>query len=123
MRKKLLIPGLVVLVVILGGILIWRPPGWDGGSFLGSGEETETITRTDYQPPPPEAKPPVVDDRLEDKATTFDPGLVDRRPEGQWLVNLSEAVVRLDAPMILPDVEPGLLVLHPSYAAAIGASG
>jgi hypothetical protein len=124
MRKTLMILGLVVLVGIIGGVLIrWCPPGPGGGGLGGWGEETEAITWTDYHPPPPAAKPLVVDDRPEDKATTFDSGLVDRRPEGQWLVNLSEAVVRLDAPMILPDVEPALLVLHPSYAAAIAASG
>ena len=82
-----------------------------------------TITRTDYHSPAPEAKPLVVADRLADKATTFDPELVDRRPEGKWLVNLSEAVVRLDTPLVLPDLEPGFLVLHPSYAATLAKTG
>ena len=39
------------------------------------------------------------------------------------MVNLSEAVVRLDTPLVLPDREPGFLVLHPSYAATLGKTG
>src|SRR5262249_15908190 len=56
--------------------------------------------------------------------TTYDPALADRRPlgaKGEWLINNSAAVFRLDVPMIKPDVEPHLLTLYPSYAAAIKA--
>jgi len=61
-------------------------------------------------------------DKLEDKKTTFDPALVDRRPLEGWLVNQSEAVIELDVPIVQPDYEADLLVLHPSYKAALAAA-
>jgi hypothetical protein len=132
MKRRLLLLGAVVLVGSIGAALAWRRPVETLPAPLHApvqeqpvqeqGEATETIIRTDYRPPPPEERPLVVADRLADKNTTFDPDLVDRRPEGDWLVNLSEAVIALDAPLILPDLEPGLLVLYPSYAAAIAKS-
>jgi hypothetical protein len=121
MRKPILFAILALLVSVVGGLLWFSTRTTDLGPFQ-EREETETITWTDYRPPQPEAKPLLVDDRLEDKATTFDPDLIDRRPEGDWLVNLSEAVIRLDAPIVKPDVEPDLLVLHRSYADAIAAT-
>ena len=39
--------------------------------------------------------------------------------KGDWLINNSAAVFRLDVPMVKPDREEALLALHPSYAAAI----
>ncbi len=39
-------------------------------------------------------------------------------------MNASDAVIRLDVPMVKPDQNPELLVLHPSYASAVkGAEG
>ena len=48
--------------------------------------------------------------------------LVDRRRAegGEWLLNASAAIIRLDVPMVKPDQEPDLLTLHPSFAAAVG---
>jgi hypothetical protein len=106
-----------------GGLVWWRPVESRTAMLRALGGDAETVTRTEYHPPAPAAKPLVVADRLADKATTLDPELVDRRPEGEWLVNLSEAVIRLDTPLVLPDVEPGFLVLHPSYAAALAKTG
>ena len=76
---------------------------------------------TDRNPPPP-ADDGLADDKLEDKNTSFDPELVDRRPLEGWLVNQSEAVIKLDVPMVQPDYEQDLLVLHPSYKAAMAAA-
>ena len=47
---------------------------------------------------------------------------MDRRPLEGWLVNSSDAVIRLDVPMVHPDTEGHLLVLRPSYAAALDAA-
>ena len=44
-----------------------------------------------------------------------DPNLVDRRPIEGWLINQSEAILRLDLPLVHPDTEGFLLELHPSY--------
>src|SRR5262245_49764453 len=96
-----------------------RPPVWSGG-----GGETYTVERTEYTPPADSgAVAGLVDDRLEDKKTAFDPDLVDRRPLGGWLVNASEAVIRLDVPPVKPDVNPEMGVLHASYAVAMKAAG
>jgi hypothetical protein len=121
MWKPILIVILALLVLVVGGLVWLSLRSTDHGPFW-EREETETITWTEYRPPQPEAKPLLVDDRLEDKATTFDPALIDRRPEGDWRINLSEAVIKLDAPIVKPDVEPDLLVLHKSYADALAAT-
>ena len=54
-----------------------------------------------------------------DKNPAFVPELVDRRPEGAWQINVSAAVLRLDVPMLKPDVDAALLELRPSYADAM----
>src|SRR5262249_22305406 len=83
----------------------------------------EFIVNTDYQPPKPAKDEELADDRLEDKpALPFDPALVDKRPLGEWLVNASAAVVKLDVPPAKPDTESDLLQLHASYAAAVAAA-
>src|SRR5687768_6796234 len=84
----------------------------------GRADQTEVIEHTDYSPPKP-ADDGLTDDRLEDKRTTFDPALVDRRPLEGWQINQSEAVTRLDVPLVMPDQERELLVLSPSYRAAL----
>jgi hypothetical protein len=115
------------LVVVAAGLFYWRAPhtnlnglGKSGGLGLG-GDDNYTIERTEYREP---SKPPedlLVDDRLEDKSPKFDPDVIDRRPLGRnqdWLLNASAAVLRLDVPIIRPDVDSPLLTLYPSYAAA-----
>jgi len=77
-----------------------------------------TIELTDYQRPNEEPST-LVDDRIEDKKTKFDPSLVDRRPLDGWELNASEAVIRLDVPMVRPDLDNELLTLHPSYLKAV----
>jgi len=62
------------------------------------------------------------DDRLEDRKPRFDAGLIDRRPLAEWQINASAAVLRLDVPKPQPREERDLLILHPSYAAAIQAA-
>jgi hypothetical protein len=90
-----------------------KPPEWPG-----PGKEKYTVEFSVYTPPrDPDTL--LADDRLEDKNTTFDPGLVDRRPYQGWLLNASEAVLRLDVPVVKPDQNPELLELHPSYQSAV----
>ncbi len=80
--------------------------------------ERYEVTVTDYHPQPSKF-PTLVDDKLADKITTFDPESVHSEPMDGWLVNLSDAVTKLDVPIINPDAESHLLKLHPSYKAAI----
>ena len=85
---------------------------------------TYEIERTDYHPPAASPNDELADDLLDDKNPAFDAARVDRRPlgaKGEWLINNSAAVFRLDVPIIKPDVEPHLLTLHPSYKSAIDA--
>ena len=89
-----------------------RIPGIDPNVYV--------VEHTDYNPPKP-INEELTDDKLEDKQTSFFPDVVDRRPLEEWLVNQSEAVIRLDVPLIKPDHDQQLLVLHPSYAAAASA--
>ena len=77
---------------------------------------------TDYNAPPPQEEVQLVNDKLADKNPAFDEALVDSRPLGDWRINASAAVVRLDCPMVKPDVEPDMLTLCPSYRDAITAA-
>jgi len=82
--------------------------------------ETYEVEYTNYNPPANDDE--LADDRLEDKQPVFDTALVDRRPLGKdsaWLLNASAAVIRLDVPLIKPDIESDLVTLHPSYADAV----
>lgn len=98
----------------------------DGGEVVLGPDEYE-VEITEYAPPPQAAQDAdiFVDDRLEDLARpAFDPDLIDRRPldnYGQaWQINSSAAVLRLDAPVLKPDVDAALFELQPSYAEALG---
>jgi hypothetical protein len=75
----------------------------------------------DRNPPKPVADG-LADDKLEEKSTSFDPELMDRRPLDGWRINQSEAVISLDVPIVQPDYEADLLVLHPSYKVAMKAA-
>jgi hypothetical protein len=83
--------------------------------------ETYEVEKTEYNRPQAAAEDVLVDDSLEDKKTSFDPELIGG-PIGtrtDWLINNSAAVFRLDVPVVKPDREVELLILHPSYKAAI----
>jgi hypothetical protein len=92
-----------------------------GGAGGGGGDDPNVITReiTEYHAPQQKPDDALVDDRLEQKRNTFASDLVDRRPLGEWSINQSEAVVRLDVPIVRPDFEGDLLTIFPSYAAAV----
>jgi hypothetical protein len=93
-----------------------------GSGIPGIDPNVVIVERTDYNPPPPKDEELLVDDRLEDKKTEFDPELVDRRPLGDWIINQSEAVIRLDVPLARPDSDGELLVLRASYADSLKAA-
>lgn len=86
--------------------------------FSELGSETYEVEYTTYGKPEPPPGPTLEDDRLEDKNPEFDAELIDSRPLDGWDVNASAAVIRLHCPMIKPDLDPDLLKLHASYAAA-----
>lgn len=76
----------------------------------------ETIERTEVKTPPVNTQAELVDDQLSDRMSVFDPDLIDSRPIGDWQVNTSAAILRIDSPMIRPDFEPQLIRLRASYA-------
>src|SRR5262245_28631042 len=105
----------VVLLIVLAVVAV----GMVG--FLAYQATFETVTKTEYHLPPSKPEDELTDDRLAEKNPSFDPELVDRRPEGDWLINQSAAVIRLNVAAAKPDQDAELLVLHPSYAAAVAA--
>jgi hypothetical protein len=111
MRKRLAVYWSVGLLA-LGVVLVSLAPVW---------LSRHTVEVTEYHAPPPELNDGLLDDRLENKNPEFIPGLVDRRHEGDWVVNASAAVIKLDSPMLLPG-DVNLLVLRPSYAEAIAVA-
>ena len=110
--QALLISGLLLALVAVGALAYW----------LVTRTFYETVEITDVRPPAPTDHDLLTDDSLDDKQPKFDPALVDRRPLGEWLVNQSAAVIKLDILMVRPDLEPGLLTLYPSYADAVKAA-
>lgn len=85
-------------------------------------EETYTVEFNEYTPPKSPWDDLLADDRLEDKAPEFDPARVSPEKVEGWTINLSDAVLRLDVPILKPDQDAKLLELHPSYAAAVKAA-
>lgn len=110
---------LVVFVVLAGSTAAVLVSPVLRASLFGfaTGEETYTEEYTDYNVPRDDDAL-LVDDRLEDKKTAFDPDLIDRRPLEGWSLNASDAVISLDVPIIKPDQNPERLELHPSYLSA-----
>ena len=106
----------VAMFLILAGLI------GCGTGIPGVDPNVIVIEHTDYNPPPPKDDEGLADDKLEDKQTVFDPELVDRRPLGDWLINQSESVIRLDVPLARPDSDGELLVLRASYADSLKAA-
>lgn len=109
MRTGLVVGSGAVVVALLGA-----------AAFLLS---TCASYRTEVRRPPDDRADLLTDDRLADKAPQpFDPARVHDVPCGEggsWVQNRSEAVIRLDVPMVRPDTDRAQLVLHPSYADAV----
>jgi hypothetical protein len=117
----MLAPSPARLLLLLASAAITSTLLGCGTGIPGVDPNVVEVERTDYNPPPP-ADDGLTDDRIEDKQTEFDPELVDRRPLDGWLVNQSEAVIKLDVPLVRGDAQPHLLQLHPSYLAAVEAA-
>ncbi len=125
--SALAVLGVVALALILTpgvGASRFGPPRPPQPS-ANSEPDVEVVDVIGYLPPRDDADGiPLADDRLADKKPAFDPALVDRRPIQGWSLNASDAVLRLDVPIIKPDRDPELLVLHASHAQAVDrASG
>ncbi|MDF1660458.1 MAG: hypothetical protein P1V97_01715 [Planctomycetota bacterium] len=82
----------------------------------------DTVEKIDIKPYKPKSEL-FIDDKIEDKKPIFDPTLVDSRlvktPNGDWEVNTSAAVLKLDVPDIKG--EAGFDKLYPSYTEAAKA--
>jgi hypothetical protein len=61
----------------------------------------------------------LADDQIDERKPAFDETVIDSRPVGEWQLNASGAVIRLDCPLIKPDVEAEWLTLRPSYRDAM----
>ena len=109
-RRTVLVGGLVILVLVAA-------VGYAVHSLWWHAKYYET-TWTEYQKPP-QQEDVLVDDTLAEKNPAFDATLVDGRPLGDWEVNSSAAVMRLDCPVIKPDSEKVMVLLWPSYQDAI----
>lgn len=78
----------------------------------------QVVTIAEYHDPPDRGDLRLEDDRVEDKHPAFDAALVDSRPIGDWEINKSAAVIRLDCPAIEPEPYDWYMRLRPSYAQA-----
>ena len=109
--KSLVTLGAILILVILV-YQVW----WHATHYV--------VERKGYTDVPPQEDLDLVDDELSDKNPPFDQDLVDSRPLGDWEVNKSAAVIRLDCPSIPSDAPAALLTLHASYAdAALALAG
>jgi hypothetical protein len=105
--------------IALATLVIVRPGGMPDLRLPILGANSETVEVTDYSPPAPSADYGLDDDEVGEKAPPFRPDLIDRRPEGDWRINSSAAVLRLDVPMLKPDADASFLTLRRSYTEAI----
>ncbi|MFH0911613.1 MAG: hypothetical protein V1918_08945 [Planctomycetota bacterium] len=98
--------GLAVLLLVLlaaGGYCLWR------------NREGEVVERIEYREAPDQGEFALFDDSVDEKNPVYDENLVDSRPIGEWEINQSGAVIRLDCPAIRADKEKDLLELRASY--------
>ena len=77
------------------------------------------VERNEYRDPPPNDDLILTDDTLDQKHPAFKENLIDSRPLGDWELNASAAVIRLDCPTIKPEQDDELFELNPTYARAI----
>jgi hypothetical protein len=112
MRWKTLVPIILVVIVSGGAVAYTLYLAWWSANYY-------VEEHTDYHVPADQVAQLLADDRLADKNPAFDADLVDSRPLGDWQVNASAAVIKLDCPLMKPDHDAELLVLRPSYAAAL----
>jgi hypothetical protein len=110
---------IVLLVLAAASLAIAWFTAVPRANILFDNGDTFEVELTDYTPPQPAPDEPLVDDLLSAKNPAFIPDLIDRRPEGDWRINASSAVLRVDVPMLKPDADADLLQLRPSYADVI----
>jgi hypothetical protein len=125
MKTSSVLIALTAIIVLAAVGVIWLVY-YDNPNPPWPFRETYTTEETEYHPPKIEPDDVLVDDTLDAKNPAFSPVLADPRPlghQGEWLINNSAAVFRLDVPIIRPDAEPHLLQLHPSYKAAVDSFG
>jgi hypothetical protein len=122
MRVRMALYSLTALVAMVLGLVYLASlrPDWVPELKLPHGsDEFDEVEITEYRPPPPTADAELVDDQLSEKKPAFIAELIDSRPEGDWRINASSAVLRLDVPLLRPDADAPLLELRPSYTAAM----
>jgi hypothetical protein len=113
MRRRGKIAVWIAVLICLGAILALYV------SYQLTFNYFDVVERTEYRDPPPKDDLELTDDLLEDKNPAFKANLIDSRPLGDWELNASAAVIRLDCPTIKPEKDEGLLELNPSFAKAI----
>jgi len=124
--KKLIVVAVALVVMVFLGVLAYNV-WWHATHYVVERTEyhdpdTYTVEHTEYHDPRKTDELKLTDDLLADKNPAFDPDLVDGRPLGDWELNASAAVVRLDCPSVKPDREAWMLELCPSYADAVKAA-
>lgn len=97
---------MIFIIIVFIGVVVVLP-------------RISVIERTEVRPQPPSVELQLTDDELEDKNPAFDETLVDSRPLGDWQVNLSDAVIKLNCPDARSDTDAELLVLRPTYRDAM----
>ena len=113
-QTKILIAGFGAVLVGVFVVLVAYDLWWQSALYV--------VEHTEYHEPPDPEGLNLTDDTLEDKNPAFDETLADSRPLGDWEVNKSAAVIKLDCPTVKPDTDEALLVLRPSYAEAVKAA-
>jgi len=108
----------VIVCVALAGLV--AAVGY--GLYCAWWNDNYFVTEYDEHHAPPHDDLQLVDDKIADKRPVFDDKCVDSRALGDWELNASAAVIRLDCPMIIPNRDREMLVLRPSYADAITAA-
>lgn len=107
----------VISIAIIAGILFYRRLNF---GILNPFPDTYTTEKSEYIPPEPVIS--LKDDSLSPgDVPAFDPDLNYPRQVGGWEINLSQAVFKLDTPVIKPDQQQSLLKVYPDYSQALNS--
>jgi hypothetical protein len=112
MKKVWIVVAIVVVIAVPAGAYLAYLAWWHLNYY--------EVEYTDYNDPPDKLK--FVDDKLAEKNPAWDESFVDSRPIGDWELNASAAVTKLDCPSLKEDHDAALLELRASYAAAAKAA-
>ena len=106
---------LVIFAAMIAGLIFYRRVNFDKQNPF---PDTFITEKSEYNPPKHVFS--LQDDSLSPgDVPAFDPHLVHPQQVQGWEINISQAVFKLDTPLIKPDSQHSLLKVYPDYSKAL----